>query len=133
MSSPEVKNVFDFVNDLCNDKQYRFDPTSKTKYDPFMVNRALSQHADTIMYANEMNKYPFIDKLLQHDFYFEIVSARKRYGKWAKSGNESEEVINLIIRHYKVNRIHAKQYLDLMTDADIQTLKDTYEVGGKSK
>lgn len=129
----EVKNVFDFVNDLSNDKRYLLDDTTKSKYDAFMVNRALSQHQDTIMYANEMNKFYFIDKELQHDFYFYVVSPKKRYGKWAKAKNDNEEVINLIIRHYKVNRTHAQQYLSLMTDEDIQTLKDTYAVGGRSK
>lgn len=127
----EVKNVFDFVNDLSNDKHYRFDSSSKSKYDAFMVNRAMSQHADTIMYANEMNKYPFLDKLLQHDFYFYGISAKKRYGKWAKAGKSNEEVLNLIIKHYSVNRVHAQQYLELMTSDDIKALKNKYDVGGQ--
>jgi len=132
MSEP-VKNVFDFVNDICNDKHYRFDHDSRSKYDAFVVNRALSQHTDSIMYANEMNKHPELDKLLQHDFYFHILSKKKRYGKWAKADNQNEDIINLLIRHYKVNRLHAKKYLELMTDEGIQTLKNTYEVGGLSK
>lgn len=128
-----VKNVFDFVNDLSNDKRYYFDSASKSKYDAFMVNRAFSQHADLIMYVNEMNKNPWINKLLQHDFYFHVLSPKKRYGKWAKAGNDNEEAINLIIKEYKVNRVHAQQYLDLMTEENIKTLKLKYTIGGQSK
>lgn len=128
-----VKNVFDFVNDLSNDKRYHFDSNTKSKYDAFMVNRAFSQHADLIMYVNEMNKSPWLNKLLQHDFYFHVLTPKKRYGKWAKAGNDNEEVLKLIIKHYKVNRVHAKQYLDLMSKQDIKALKLKYEVGGRSK
>jgi len=131
--SEQVKNVFDFVNDISNDKHYRFDSESKSKYDAFVVNRALSQHPDTIMYANEMNQKPFLDKELQHDFYFYVLSKKKRYGKWAKADGQNDEVLNLIIKHYKVNRVHASQYLELMTDKEIEKLKVNYEVGGKTK
>jgi hypothetical protein len=93
----------------------------------------MSQHPDSIMYANEMNKHPELNKLLQHDFYFYILSRKKRYGKWAKADKEDEAVLNLIIKHYKVNRVHAKQYLELMTKDHIKALKNTYEVGGFKK
>lgn len=127
-----VKNVFDFINDLCNDKHYRLDDSTKRKYDSFMVNRGLSQHADTLFFANEMNKMPFLDKTLQHDFYFHIVEPKRRYGKWAKAGTD-DEVIALIIEEYNVNQIHARQYFELMSENDIKNLKEKYQIGGKTK
>jgi len=129
----EVKSVFDFVNDIGYGKEYLYTEQTKSKYESFLVNRAMSQHTDSIMYANEMNKHPELNKLLQHDFYFHILSRKKRYGKWAKADKENESILNLIIRHYKVNRVHAKQYLELMTDESIKSLKNTYEVGGLKK
>jgi hypothetical protein len=129
----EVKSVFDFVNDIGFTKEYLYTEQTKSKYESFIVNRAMSQHSDSIMYANEMNKYPELNKVLQHDFYFYVLSRKKRYGKWAKADKEDEAVLNLIIKHYKVNRFHAKQYLELMTDENIKALKNTYEVGGLKK
>jgi hypothetical protein len=129
----EVKSVFDFVNDIGFTKEYLYTEQTKSKYESFIVNRAMSQHSDSIMYANEMNKYPELNKVLQHDFYFYVLSRKKRYGKWAKADKEDEAVLNLIIKHYKVNRVHAKQYLELMTDENIKALKNTYEVGGLKK
>jgi len=129
----EVKSVFDFVNDIGHGKEYLYNEQTKSKYESFIVNRAMSQHPDSIMYANEMNKHPELNKLLQHDFYFYILSRKKRYGKWAKADKEDEAVLNLIIKHYKVNRVHAKQYLELMTKDHIKALKNTYEVGGLKK
>ena len=38
-------------------------------YTPFVVNRALSYHMDCILYANEMNLYPEMDKDLQYQFF----------------------------------------------------------------
>ncbi len=35
-------------------------------YTPFVVNRALSYHMDCILYANELNLYPEMDKDLQY-------------------------------------------------------------------
>ena len=59
-------------------------------YSPFMVNRALSYHKDTVLYANEMNSYPNLDKKLQYDFYINIIRASKRpYSKWHKKASIS--------------------------------------------
>jgi hypothetical protein len=128
-----MKNVFDFINDIGYDKRYRFDESTKSKYESFLVNRAFSQHADSIFFANEMNKLACLDKRLQHDFYFHALDAKKRYGKWAKATKSDDEVLDLIKREYKVNHIHAQQYLELMDKNDIIKLKKKYDVGGISK
>ena len=56
-------------------------------YPPYIVNRCLSGHLDCVLFANEMNKYHFLDKDMQYKFYLEnIISwwkkkATKRYEK----------------------------------------------------
>ena len=52
------------------------DPSVIKEYPPFIVNRCLSNHVDAIMFANEMNKYPNLDKDMQYSFY--LNSLRKR-------------------------------------------------------
>lgn len=128
----EVKSLFDFVNDLGHGKEYLYSDATKSKYDAFMINRAMSQHMDLIMYANQMNKDCCLDKQMQHDFYFYSVGVKKRYGKWAKA-SKNDDAIELIIKHYAVNRTHAQQYLELMTDDEIKELKQRYKIGGKAK
>lgn len=132
-SNTYVKNVFDFLNDLSHDKSYKFGEATKSVYEPFIINRGMSQHIDTLMLANEMNKNSHIDKLLQHDFYFHVVSKKKRYGKWAKAKLEHEDDVAFIARHYNVNKIRAREYYDLLTDDELNYLKKTYDFGGYTK
>ena len=35
-------------------------------YPPYIVNRCLSGHLDCVLFSNEMNKYPFLDKDMQY-------------------------------------------------------------------
>ena len=39
-----------------------------SSYPPYIVNRCLSGHLDCVMFANEMNKYHFLDKDMQYSF-----------------------------------------------------------------
>ena len=44
-----------------------------SSYPPYIINRCLSGHLDCVMFANEMNKYNFLDKDMQYSLskYFE--------------------------------------------------------------
>ena len=78
-------NPFDFVNAICDSKQNLIiDDISEKLYTPFMVNRSLSYHYDTVLLANEMNQRHFLDKKLQNDFLINIVRRKKRFAKWIK-------------------------------------------------
>ena len=44
------------------------DPDAARKYPAYVINRCLSSFMDTILFANEMNKYPNIPKKMQYDF-----------------------------------------------------------------
>ena len=44
------------------------DITWHKKYPPYVINRCLSQHVDTIMMANEVNQRHGLDKRLQFHF-----------------------------------------------------------------
>ena len=47
-------------------------------YSSFMVNRALSYHRDTVLFANEMNRYTTLDNKLKYDFLINMIIAQKR-------------------------------------------------------
>ena len=38
------------------------DPSIEKDYPPYIINRCFSGHLDAIMFANEMNMYPFLTK-----------------------------------------------------------------------
>ena len=37
-------------------------------YPPFIINKCMSHHTDAVLFANEMNKHPELDKKMQYDF-----------------------------------------------------------------
>lgn len=130
MSDKKV-SLFDFLTDLNSGKQYLYSEVTKKEFVTFMINRGMSQQWDTILLANEMNKNWHIDKELVHDFYFYLVSKRKRYGKWAKGSDDRKDDIELVVRHYNVSKPKAIEYLKLLSDDDLKVIKAQYDVGGK--
>ena len=77
---------FEFTKTI-NDTKHNLmdeDPEVEKDYIPFLVNRSLGYFMDTIMYANEMNRFNSLDYKLQYDFLLNIIRPRKRYSKWLK-------------------------------------------------
>lgn len=91
-------------------------------YSPFMVNRALSFYRDTVLWANEMNKYPNLDKKLQADFLLNIIRAQKRpYSKWHKKAQSSD--LNVVKEYYGYSDAKAEEALKILSDDQITALK----------
>ena len=60
------------------------DPSLTKDYAPYIVNRCLSGNLDCVMYANEMNKYPNLDKDMQYSFYLNTLRKKKRFSPWLR-------------------------------------------------
>ena len=76
----------DYLNAINFEKKPLLDTEDLTwekKYPPFIINKCLSMHYDTIAQANEMNGFHFLDKKLQFHFYINSIRKAKRFGgKW---------------------------------------------------
>ena len=67
-------NPFEYVNAINKTKKdIMVDDLAEKEYNPFIINRALSFFSDTILYANEMNKYHHLDNRLQFDFFINTI------------------------------------------------------------
>jgi hypothetical protein len=97
------------MNNILNGSKSIFETEQDEKdYVPFLINRGLSQHVDSIFYANEMNINHHLTKKMQYDYLFRSIRKMKRgFGKWAKS--EKSEDIELIQRAYKCSERKAKE------------------------
>ena len=92
-------------------------------YPAFMVHRALSYHRDTAMIANEINKYPSLDKKLQYDFFLNTIRSQKRaFAKWVKA--EKSDDLECIRQVFGFSTQKAREALSLLSDEQIQKLKD---------
>lgn len=120
---------FDFVNSI-NDTKVNIivDEWSEREYNPFIVNKALSFAPDTVIYVNEMNSRPHLEKALQYNFLINIIRKKKRFNKWIKK--EKIEAIDIVKEYYGYNTEKARQVILILSDDQIQTIKKRLYKGG---
>jgi hypothetical protein len=125
-----MSNPFDYATAILqNKKQLIVDDIIERGYIPFMVNRSLSYHKDCIIYANEMNQRHHLGKRLQNDFLLNTVRSQKRpFAKWVKS--EKSEDIECVKLVYGLSDSKAREALRLLSDEQIQQLKEKTDTGG---
>lgn len=77
---------FDIVKSLVSSKEYLYDQASvmDKEYQPFMVNRILSNSPQTVLFADVINQYSGLGKKLQYDFYFYGIGRQRSNSKWIK-------------------------------------------------
>ena len=126
-------NPFDYVNQiLYGKKNLIVDEESEKGYASFLINRSLSYHKDCIAYANEMNSRHHLDKKLQYDFFLNTIRSQKRpFAKWVKS--EKSEDIECIKAIYGFSDTKAREALRLLSNEQIQQLKEQTDIGGLGK
>lgn len=128
-----MSNPFDYVNQILHGKKNLIvDEATEKEYNPFLTNRSLSYHFDCILFANEMNKRPHMDKKMQYSFLINTVRSRKRpFVKWAKA--EKNDDIQCIKETFGYSDQKALDALRLLNDEQIQKLKEKTEIGGLRK
>lgn len=124
---------FDFVNSILqNKKELITDDATEEEYVPFLANRSLSYHNDCVMFANEMNRRHFLDKKLQFDYLLNTVRSKKRpFAKWVKQ--EKNDDLACIKTIYRFSDQKAREALRLLSDEQIEQLKQKTDIGGLRK
>jgi len=128
----KMSNPFDYLNAINYDKTDLMtgtdnDQLAESDYQPFLINRGLSQHVDTIMYANVMNQYPNLDKKLQFDYLINIVRKKKRYAKWAKASEDFD--LEAVKQYYGLNTQKASYALRVLTEKQLHLIKEKLKTG----
>jgi len=126
----EKMNPFDYLNAINSTKKdIMVDDISEKDYNAFIINRGLSYFADTILYANEMNRLHHIDGRLQFDFFINIIRKRKRFSKWFKPEHISD--LDVVKKYYGYSNEKARQVLTLLSTENINELKHKVAKGGR--
>ena len=105
------------------------DPSLKKEYAPYIINRCLSGHIDCIMFVNEMNKYHFLDKDMQYEFYINILRKRKRFSPWIRKDKVSD--LEIVKRYYGYSNEKASQALKILSNEQLNFIKQRLDTGGK--
>jgi len=122
---------FDFLNAINDNKKDLFvDPQADKDYSAFMVNRGLSYFPDTVLYANEMNRYPMIPKSWQFYFFLNTIPKKKRFSKWSKKDAETKS-LQLVKEYYGYSNEKAKEALSILSSEQLSIIEEKQEKGGK--
>jgi len=123
----ELKDWLNSINfnkeDLVED-----DPSVIRDYSPYIINRCLSGHLDTVLFANEMNKYHSLDKDMQYKFYLNSVRKRKRFSPWLRKDKVTD--LECVKQYYGYSNEKASQALKILDKKQLNFIKQRLETGG---
>jgi hypothetical protein len=127
-------NPFDYVTSINSTKKNLMvgtdnDRLAERGYDPFLTNRTLSYHNDTVGLANEMNIRHYLDKKPQYSFFINSVRPKKRFAKWVKKQKDSD--VAVIKEYYGYNDIKARQAVSILSDKQIIDIRKRIDKGGR--
>ena len=105
------------------------DSSLEKEYSPYIINRIFSGHLDSIMFANEMNRYHFLPKKIQYDFMLNTLRTKKRFSPWLRKDTIKD--LDLVKRYYGYSNEKAKQALRILTTEQLNFIKSKFEIGGK--
>ena len=105
------------------------DELLEPKYPAYVVNKCMAGHIDAIMFANEMNMNPNLDKKLQYDFYLNTLRSKKRYSPWIRK--EELKNLELVKKYYGYSNEKAIQALRILTPDQLNYIKEKLNKGGK--
>ena len=123
----ELKDWLNSINfnkeDLIKD-----DPSVIKDYAPYIINRCVSGHLDTVLYANEMNKSSHLDKDIQYTFYLNTLRKRKRFSPWIRKDKVSD--LEYVKRYYGYSNEKASQVMKILSYEQLEFIKKRLEIGG---
>jgi len=121
----------DWLNSINHTKQNLIDedPSVEKDYAPYIINRCLSGHIDSVIFSNEVNKYPNLDKKLQYDFLLNSLRKKKRFSPWFRK--DQIKNLEIVKQYYGYSNEKAKQVLNILTKEQLSFIRDRLETGGK--
>ena len=120
----------DWLNSINFNKNNLIEEDSEaiSSYPPYIVNRCLSGHLDTVLFANEMNRYSNLDKDMQYSFFLYTLRKRKRFSPWLKK--EQVEDLDLVKKNYGYSDEKARIAVSLLTNTQLEYIRNKHEQGG---
>lgn len=121
-----MTTVWDWLSSINNSKKDLLkEETDIKSYVPYVVNKSLSYHLDSILFSNEMNRLYHIPQSSQYYFYLHSLPRKNRFSKWTKK--EEVEELELIKKYYGLNDHKALEVLNILSKTQIEYIKNKLE------
>ena len=124
----ELKDWLNSIN-FNKDNLIEEDPSVIKDYPPYIINRCLSGHLDSVMFVNEMNKYSFLDKDMQYTFYLNTLRKKKRFSPWLRKDKVTD--LQSVKQYYGYSNEKASQALKILSKQQLDYIKQRLEIGGR--
>ena len=119
----------DWLNSINFTKENLFEDEPEAKYPAFVVNKCLSGSLDSVLFSNEMNKFHFLDKRMQYDFYLNSLRKKKRFAPWLKKGKVED--LEAVKKYYGYSEEKAQQAMTILSKEQIKYIKQKLDTGGR--
>ena len=126
----ELKDYLKSINRTKEKLMDSDDELWEKKYPPFIINKCLAPFPDTVHLVNEMNVNHHLDSKLQYDFLLNSLGPRERYTPWLKA--KKIKNLDYVKEYYGYSNEKAKVALDILSDEQIETIKNSLSKGGKN-
>ena len=99
-------------------------------YVPYLTNRAMAMHIDTVMLAEEMNQYHQLGPELQYDFYYYGVRKGRRFG-FPKKADDNPN-LELVQEFFGYSKQKALEALQVLTPSQLHNIMKSQDKGGNT-
>lgn len=114
------KSPFELINKINEGKYSKVD----SNFNKFLVNRFYSYFIDTILIANEANKFTKVSDQMVYDYYLALIKPKKRFAKWYKSPDH--EKINMVAEYFNLNMKKTREIMDILTIENLEEIRSWY-------
>lgn len=111
-----------------------FSDEDKKTFDPYMVNRFVSQNKDYIDLVNSVSFIPLADKEKYYNIYRELLPRKKLWLKYIKKEKTTEynpELIENINKYFECSSDESAEYVELLGDEGTKQVLVKLGIGEK--
>ena len=127
--SYELKEYLKSINQTKENLMDSDDPMWEKKYSPYIINKCVAPFNDTIMFVNEINMRHHLENKLQYDFLLNTIRPKNRYAPWVRGSKIKD--LEFIKEYYGYSNEKAKVALQILSNDQIKTIKDSLSKGGR--
>ena len=127
--SYELKEYLKSINQTKENLMDSDDPMWEKKYSPYIINKCIAPFNDTIMFVNEINMRHHLENKLQYDFLLNTIRPKNRYAPWVRGSKIKD--LEFINEYYGYSNEKAKVALQILSNDQIKTIKDSLSKGGR--
>lgn len=125
----ELKEYLKSINTTKQNLMDSEDKVWEKRYPSFIINKCIAPFNDTIMLVNEMNFHHHLDNKLQYDFLLNTIRPKNRYAPWVRGSKIKD--LEFIKEYYGYSNEKAKVALQILSNDQIKTIKDSLSKGGR--